>query len=393
MRRKLIDLVSQRTQALETAETALNAGKRAEYDSAMEKVTNLNGEIKTLQDLIAEKEKSFGPSMTPAEKKDMAAERGNELLKGHAVTFDTAEVRRVINSVTLATGTLAEPTGAGSTVNGIPGSAVSSILDQVSVMDLTGMGNYQQPYVITELTANAGTVASLAGKARTESTDPTFGIAEIKPYEVNTTSYVDRNLSNLTPANYYDVIYNQAMRALRRKIAGFIVNGDSESSHVFHGIKTATNKAGTAIYATSAVKAIDVNTLDELYFAYGTDDALDPNARLLLTKKNLKALGQLRGTNEKRRLFTITPGDNGNVGTITDGGMVIPYTICSDLTDNDLLYGGAMNYLLGLFGAYSIRVDESVKAVERLLTILGDVQAGGNLVAHHGFVNATLGEG
>lgn len=108
MRRKLIDLVSQRTQALETAETALNAGKRAEYDSAMEKVTNLNGEIKTLQDLIAEKEKSFGPSMTPAEKKDMAAERGNELLKGHAVTFDTAEVRRVINSVTLATGTLAE---------------------------------------------------------------------------------------------------------------------------------------------------------------------------------------------------------------------------------------------------------------------------------------------
>lgn len=393
MRRKLIDLVNQRANLLEQAEAALQAGNQTEYNSAMEKIGNLNGDIKQVKDLLDEQEKNFGGKLTPAEKKDIASERGNELLQGREVKFTTDEVRRVINSVTLATGTLAEPTGAGSTVRGIPGSAVSSILDQVSVIDLHGMSSYQEPYVITELTANAGKVETLAGTARAASTDPTFGVAEIKPYEVNTTSYVDRNLANLTPANYYDVIYSQAMRALRRKIAKFILNGDAETTHVFQGIKTAKNKAGTAIYATSTVTAIDVNTLDELYFAYGTDDALDPNARLLLTKKNLKALGQIRGTNEKRRLFNITPGENGNVGTITDGGMVIPYTICSDLADTDLLYGGTMNYELGLFGDYSIRVDESVKAVERLLTILGDVQAGGNLVAHHGFVVATLSAG
>ena len=49
-----------------------------------------------------------------------------------------------------------------------------------------------------------------------------------------------------------------------------------------------------------------------------------------------------------------------------------------------------MNYILGLFGPYSIRVDESVKAVERMNTILGDVFVGGNLATHHGMVVATL---
>ena len=55
-----------------------------------------------------------------------------------------------------------------------------------------------------------------------------------------------------------------------------------------------------------------------------------------------------------------------------------------------MLYGSPMNYLLGLFGPYSIRVDESVKAVERMYTILGDAMVGGNLVVHNGMVVGTL---
>lgn len=49
-----------------------------------------------------------------------------------------------------------------------------------------------------------------------------------------------------------------------------------------------------------------------------------------------------------------------------------------------------MNYELGLFGDYTVRVDESVKAVERMLTILGDAMVGGNLIVDKGFVVATL---
>ena len=55
-----------------------------------------------------------------------------------------------------------------------------------------------------------------------------------------------------------------------------------------------------------------------------------------------------------------------------------------------MLYGDPANYELGLFGDYTIRVDESVKAVERMTTILGDAFVGGNLVVDKGFVVATL---
>lgn len=401
MRRKMNDLMTKRAGLLAEAEAAYNSGDRETYTAKMTAIGNVNTEINEVKALIDEQDRQFMAKAPDArEAAEKAQERGNALLKGGEVKFSADEVRK---AVTLATDTLVEPTGVGSDVRDIIGGAVSSIVDQVSVADLTGMGAYQEPYVISELTANANTVASKAGTSRPASTDPTFGVAEIKPYELTVTSFVDRNLSRLTPANYYAKIYNMAMRAMRRKLAALIVNGDGETTHVMYGIKNAVNKAGTPIYSTANVSAVDVNLLDNLYFAYGTDDALAPNARLLLTKADLKAIGQLRGTNEKQRLFSIEPDmGNPNTGIIRDGGVVIPYTICSDLTSlsgatastsgaiQTMCYGSPANYLLGLFGDFTIRVDESFKAQERLLTILGDAFVGGNLVADKGFVVATV---
>lgn len=401
MRRKMNDLMTKRAGLLAEAEAAYDSGDRETYTAKMTAIGNVNTEINEVKALIDEQDRQFMAKAPDArEEAEKAQERGAALLKGGEVKFSADEVRK---AVTLATGTLVEPTGVGSDVRDIIGGAVSSIVDQVSVADLTGMGAYQEPYVISELTANANTVASKAGASRAASTAPTFGVAEIKPYELTVTSFVDRNLARLTPANYYAKIYNMAMRAMRRKLATLIVNGDGETTHVMYGIKNAVNKAGTPIYSTANVSAVDVNLLDNLYFAYGTDDALAPNARLLLTKADLKALGQLRGTNEKQRLFTIEPDmGNPNTGIIRDGGVVIPYTICSDLTSlagatassagpiQTMCYGSPANYLLGLFGDFTIRVDESFKAQERLLTILGDAFVGGNLVADKGFVVATV---
>lgn len=394
MRRKLNDLLAQRNQFLTDAENALNANDKAAYDAAKQKIDNINADIKDVQDLITEQDKKFGAAApTGAEAKDMAEERGSILMKGGAIQFTAAEVRRAVrNATTVATGTIVQPTGAGSEIRDPVGNMASSIVDQVSVVDLTGMGGFLEPYVITELEAKGGTVAENAGKLRTES-DPTFGVAEIKPYELNVTSYVDQNISRLSPANYYQKVYSMAMRAMRRKIAGLIINGDGTDSPSMHGITTAKNKAGAEIFATQALgAAIDATTLDTLYFAYGSGEAVGANARLLLTKANLKALGSLRGTNEKRRLLEITPdASNPNTGIIRDGGIVLPYTLVSDAGDTKLLYGDPANYELGLFGDYSIRVDPSYKAGERLHTILGDVMVGGNLVVDKGFVVGTIG--
>ena len=388
MRRRLTDLMTRRTTQLNAAEAALAAGNQAEYDSAMEQIRNMNAEIDRINDLITEQERSVSTrTPDPAEAHDMAEERGHILMSGGSVAFNFSEVCRGIrNATTLATGTLVQPTGAGSAIRDGHNAIVSSIVDQVQVLDLEGMGAYQEPYVVSDMTANAGAVAANAGKLRAE-TDGTFGIAEIKPVDVNTTSYVDRNISRLSPAAYYAKVEQMALRALRRKVAGLIVNGDGSGTPAMYGITNAKNKSGVSIVATTTFTELAASSLDELYFAYGDGASIGADARLILTKTNLKALGQIRGTNEKKRVFEITP-DAGkpNTGIIRDGGMVIPYTLIADITDNVIAYGDPMNYGLGLFGNYSIRVDESYKAGERLLTVLGDVMVGGNVIAHHGFV-------
>lgn len=402
-RRRLIDLADQRTNALTNAENALAAGNTAEYDSAMEKVSNMNAEIARVQNLLAEQQrKAVDSAPTGAEARDMAEERGETLRRGDFVNFSAVEViRSVRNATTLASGTLVMPSGAGETIRDPIGNDPSSIVNQVNVQDLTGMESYSEAYVISELTAKGGKVSTNAGKARGASDSPTFGVAKISPYELTVTDYVDRNISRLTPANYYAKIYNMAMRAMYRKLAELIVNGDGQTIPDMYGIKTAKNKAGSNIFATADVSAINEDLLDTFFYAYGSDAAIGANARLYLAKDDLKALGMLRN-NDKERVFKVHPeAGNPNIGTIEDGGVFHPYTIVPDLTAlsttvagdspvQTMLYGDPMNFMLGLFGSYSVRVDESIKGEERMLTILGDAMVGGNLVVDKGFVVGTV---
>ena len=412
MRRKLTEKIQERTALLEKAEGLLQEGNREEYRTQMDLVKAMNGEIEEIKSLIQEQDRKFmekAPDL--AEERDKAEERGNALMKGQEVKFSALEVSKALflpqhaveKSVTLATGTLAQPTGAGTNIRDPLGNGVGAIIDQVYVQDLTGMSSYLEPYVISEFGATGGDVATAAGTARTASGDPTFGVAKIAPYELTTTSYVDRNISRLTPANYYAKVFAMGMRALRRDTVKMIFNGDGQSSNNdMFGIKTATNMAGDPIYATLEVDAVGPDLLTDLMFAYGGDEELGGSCRLYLNKKDLLALGKLRGTNEKRRLFDIVPdAGNPNTGTIREGGTIVPYSIASNLTAlsvsaqgsaaiQTMVYGDPMNYELGLFGGYTVRVDESVKAVERMLTILGDAMVGGNLIVDKGFVVATL---
>ncbi|MGO5114185.1 phage major capsid protein [Candidatus Avoscillospira sp. LCP25S3_F1] len=398
MKQKLYDLMNRRTALIQQAEDALNANNHSGYQSAMEQITNLNQEIADVQALLAEQDKKMltAPEPTGSEAEDIASERVSALMKGEEVKFTVNEVRRALyNQVTVATGTIVQPTGVGTDIRDPLGNVVPSIVDRVRTLDLTGLGSWQEPYVITELDAKGGKVETTSGTARTASTDPTFGVAEIKPYELTVTTFVDRNIARLSPTAYYEKIQGMAMRAMRRNLAALIVNGDDPGTPVFYGVTNAKNKAAANIFAEETLgTAVDVNTLDALYFAYGSDEAMGAGARLLLTKPILKALGALRGTNEKRRLLEIAPDPtNPNSGTIRDGGVILPYDLVKAVGDDKILYGDPMNFEVGLFGEYTIRLDESVKAVERMVAILGDAFVGGNLVVDKGFVVGKIGGG
>lgn len=386
MKKRLIALAAERTTALNAAAAAREAKNETEFSAQMEKVHNLNAEIEKVQSLIAEQERQILTAQpSAAEVRDMAAERGVQLMNRQSVKISNVEIRRALRNAVTITGQIVQPTGAGSEIHG-GDSAIASILDLVRVEDMSGLPGWEEPYVITEGTAVTADPVAKSGTARTTSTDPTFGIAQIIPMEITTTSYVDRNIGTLSPARYFEKVQALALRALRRDAVKMIVNGAVDGTKTSYGIKTAKNKANTNITKIDTYTAIDENTLDDLYFDYGADSELGGEAVLQLTKADLKAIGQLRGTNEKQRLFTITPQGNGNRGVIADGGVQIPYVLVPQLTAGDLIYGNPMHYLLGLFGDYEIRVDESVKSIERMHTILGDAMIGGNVVEHEGFV-------
>lgn len=398
IRREYNDLLGQRAQHLAAAEAALNSGNRTEYESAMGKAMELDPKLEDMKALMEEQDRyavANAPRFT-GDPRDLA-EMGKELAAKRPVRFDVGEVMRGIgapqrDSTTVATGSIVTPTGAGSDIRDGFAGQVSSLVSQVYTVNLKGMTGYEEPYVVEDMEAQGSVVATASGTARTDS-DPTFAKAAIKPYGVDVTTYVDRNLANLSPADYAAKIQTMAMRALRRKINALIVTGDGQGSPSMYGITNAKNTEGSDIFGSVSLgAAIAVDSLEKLVYAYGGDEEVGGNARLLLTKANLQALGALRGTNEKRRLYKITTDvGNPNTGVIEDGGLIVPYTIVSALGDTTMSYGDPINYELGLFGDYVIRVDESVKAVERLNAILGDVLVGGNLVVDKGFVNGTIG--
>lgn len=403
-RQKYMDAMSRRAELLRQADEAFAASDVEKGKAFTAQAAALNPEIEGYQALMAQEGKFAGQDKPPVgrEEQEKAEDRAERLKKGGRITFSAQEVGkalglRVMGSTTLATGTLVEPTRVGTTIRDNLG-PVSSIVDQVSVQDLTGCQAILEPLLTAEMEIQTGKVTTLAGTVRTAS-DPTFSVARISPYAANVTSFVDQNLSRMTPVAYEEKIRALAMRALRRKVAALIYNGDGQASPELFGIKTAQDVTGKALFKTVEVPAVAAGFLDAIVYAYGSDEEVGGNARLFLNKADLQAIGSLRNSDGDRCYEIVPDPANANTGRILDGGLIVPYTIGSALTAlsggaaGAMLYGDPANYELGLFGPYSIRVDESVKSVERMNAILGDVFIGGNLIVNDGFIVATMAGG
>lgn len=386
-KREIIDLAAQKQIHVDKAAAALDAKDHETYNSEMEKARNIAKDITDRQALVTEAEAAIlEKPEDPQELNDKVAERVNTLRNGGVVSLGSTELLRGLRNATLVTAPITQPVGAGTDIHDIPGSRVSSIIDRVQTINLSGLSSWEEPYVIAELEAQAGKVSTLAGTARAES-DPTFGVAVIKPYEVNVTHAVDRNIKRLTDTDYYAKVYAMAMTAMRRRVAALIINGDGQATPDMYGLTNGKNKAGAAIYATKSLSALDENTLDELYYEYGTDEAVGENGTLILTTERLKLLGMIRNSN-KERVFKV----NHASGVIEDGGNAIPFIVSKD-AGSSLIFGDPVNYLLALFGDMTVRIDESVYADKRQTAILGDAMVGGNIIAHHGFVVGTPANG
>lgn len=371
-------------------------------DEAIVEVEKINNEIKELEARQEELKKENQGEQRKMNDYLQNNEKRDALIasfkKEKRISIPAQEVR----SVLVASAGIAKPTK----VNGIgdPFNTQVSILDQVQVIDMTGAGAFKESFLRTHSAATA----KADGVAQDESA-PTFGTVTIAPAEVAVTTYVSKELEKVTPLNYLEKVQRSALTALKVKLAGDIVakiksSVDDTPTTPVAMFQTLEASATNKMLAGSSTKtgAITESTLRNIVLSYGGDANVYGNAVLYLNKKDLIAFGDVRGTNEKKAVYEITPDPtNPNIGIIKDGGLSVPYCIVPDLTAlsgtaqtttaiQTMIYGSPKNFELALFGDYTIEVSRDYKFAEGLISVLGSVTVGGNVIVPNGFVVVTI---
>lgn len=362
--------------ALETEVREINAELETRKAAEAKKV-EIRTAIANGEGTIIDSKKEEENKMTPIE------ERSAALVENGKYSIPTEEIR----STLISGATVATPTGV-SGINDIVGSG-GSILDFIKVVNCEGMGSNKVAYIAADA-AEAGTQTEGSAAANKEAT---FGYVTINPTNVAMYSQISKQVKKQSPLQYEAKVTEQAVKSLRKKLVS-IVAGKMAASTLVDAVaatKDASNKG-----------VVDEKTLRKLVLAYGGDDSVAGGAMLFLNKTDLVAFGDVRGTNEKLPVYEIIPdGSNPNTGVIKDGGLSVRYCLCSALTAcagttkstadiPTMFYGNPMNCELDLFSAAEVRVSEDFAFTSLMDTIVGDVEAGADVVAKGGFVALSI---
>lgn len=300
-------------------------------------------------------------SAAPQQQAREMERRAQEFARTGRQAVPAAEARAVL----VSGGQIATPTEVGGINDAF--TQVSSIVDLVKVTDCTGMGAYKVAYV----KAGAKATKQTEGAAVAES-NPDYDFVTITPETAAVVSYISRQVKKQSPLVYQNKTRDQALVALRVYAENLIVS---------------KMKASTLTKAMT-ITAIDDKTLRNIVLAYGGARGVEGGATLALSKESLIAFGDVRGTQDKKPVYEIIPNGDPNTGTIKDGGTVVKYCLVEGLALNELLYGKMHCFELGLFGDYEIIVSEDRNVDKLMLTIVGDVDLGGEVVVHEGFIHA-----
>lgn len=314
----------------------------------------------------------------PMETKEAREKAAKEFFERGKKAIPVAEARAVL----VSGGKIATPTEVEGIIDTF--NRVSSIVDLVRVVNCEGMGANKVAYEIAISTASVQT----EGQAISQS-DPTYDFVTIQPESIGVLSLISKQVRRQSPLDYDGKIVDSAEKALRVKAAAFI---------------TAKILASELIEKPEnlAVTAIDDKTLRRIAFAYGSDESIYGNAWLFLTKADLIAFGDVRGTNgNKSAVYEITPDtDNPNTGVIKDGGLSVRYCLNPNLTplaeadagDVVMFYGQPECCELDMFSDYEIAVSEDWAFDKNMLAIRGDAELGADVIKKGGFVCLTKGE-
>ncbi len=310
-------------------------------------------------------------SKNTTEQRDILEKRGKDLMESRTIKVSSDEVLL--------------PDHVDSTLAPYPFKPVSELVDRVHTINLQGGETYTKSYVKSY--GEAGNTAE--GASYTE-TEPHYGYVTIPKVKVTAYTEITEELEKLPAINYQAEVIKNINISLRKKISQQIIKGDG-TTNSFTGIFS--DKADALKDQKDLeIAAIDENTLDDIVFAYGGEEAIENGACLILSKNDLRAFAKLR-TKEGRKVHNID-----YVNQTIDG---IPYVLngnCSALSDPStgagtycIAYGSLLNYEVPVFSNVEIGKSTDYKFKDGIICYKASVFTGGNVVGYKGFVRVKKG--
>lgn len=269
------------------------------------------------------------------------------------------------------------------TLTGFPFNQVSSILDAVNYLEVINGETYEEPYVVD---TGMGDYTSQASANGTGGEYHEVGIqwdnVQVTKTKITAYSEVTKELEKTPVANYADAVEANIAVSLKKKLAREIIAGDGATGH-FVGLMSNAVKANTVVDFN--LGAINENTLDELILNHGGDEDIESKMALVLNKLTLLAFSRVRGTADKRKVYTI----NYENGTI-DG---IKFFTTSSIKDFDtaatgdavIAYGDLNKYRVAVFSGIETARSEHYKFRQGITAFRGDVFMGGNIMGYKAF--------
>lgn len=385
--------------------------KRAKESEDLAEVRSINGQLETINDEIAELRGIIDEAMKAAGSSEDEAtrtkqvnkadeeneSRSKEYVPGVGMTTvqtvdlarskdesekrykDMGEALKEQRAVTVGASGLILPQHQSSEISQTF-NQVSSLIDRVTHKPLIGGESYKKPYV-----KGYGTGDYTAENAAYVSAEPTFDYAQMSKTKITAYAEDTEEVEKLPAAAYAEEVEKGIRIAIRKKATREILIGDGTTNHLMGIFNSLTIDSSTDVQ----IPAINTDTLKNIIFSYGGDEEVEDAGVLILNKKDLMALSQLKTTDGRDYHKIVTKG---NVGTIDD----IPFIInsackaISDSTTNTgqycMAYGPLSNYELAIFSDIDVKKSTDYKFKEGMIAHRGSVFLGGNVTSHNGFV-------
>lgn len=279
------------------------------------------------------------------------------------------------------------------TVDALPWSEVSSIVDVVRKIPLQNGSEYTKAFQVSGDEGDYTLEPTVTGETKDgvyHEVGAAFDKVTIKRNKITAITYESEELELLPDADYAAIIEDNVRIALRKKLAKEIILGNGVGNH-FVGIAAPASTTGlNANTYEDKEYTIDENFLINLLVDYGGEEDIEGKQLLVMNKQTIKDFAKIRDVNE-RPVFNISI--TGNTFTI-DGyrgifsSNIKPYSEAEE-GEIFLVYGNFNNYYLLDFGGDVIETSKEFKFDQGITAVRGKVFGGGNMAAYKAFLRAT----